>query len=346
MNKQNAGYRRRTALKGKTAEVSGGDHSEYQLDSMSMFDATGSIPGQTSYPKSKDLQSKEANFSITKRSLRSQWKEEDLYDLSKAGIEDGGQRSATTRNAGGSNNEKNKTHVTSGRQMAFIEPAKKQEKRKDSGIEETMHEAINRPVKQRRIDQEGFMSRSHDLHALFMTYLENHSDPEYDELVALTTLTRELSALKEYPRDLVAEVGTKFAAAFFTVSFPAWLSFRKEIVEVKRKYETVQSTAGTSHRHRVVLERSRLAARLRQAHETFMDAGFVKLRPEEIIVQAMPLLMEKHEDSQGAEMIWQGFVSMEEELMTLSDRLMGSGGTKWVMGGFPPISVLKGLQSL
>lgn len=97
------------------------------------------------------------------------------------------------------------------------------------------------------------------------------------------------------------------------------------------------------NRHVAVMERSRLATHLRQAHKKFMDAGHAGLRPEQVIYKAMITLMNEHGHSQSAENIRTGFQGMENELKMLGDQLM-SGGAKWIFGDFVSVTQLKYLK--
>ncbi|KAF2633716.1 hypothetical protein BU25DRAFT_405586 [Macroventuria anomochaeta] len=222
-------------------------------------------------------------------------------------------------------------------------PSRRRRKRKDSGITEPEDQNVIRPLKQRRTDQHRTTSTRHDFSALFMSYLENYTDPEFDELAALKNLAHELSVLEDYASNFHTEKGIEFATAFFVASFPAWLLYRQDIVNVKRKYASIQSSEEVSHRHLAVLERSRLATQLRQAHEKFMDAGHAGLRPEQVICRAMTTLQNEHGHSQTAEDIRMGFQGMEHEVKTLGNQLM-KDGAKWILGDFVSVASLNGLQ--
>ncbi|KAF3002039.1 hypothetical protein E8E13_008845 [Curvularia kusanoi] len=223
--------------------------------------------------------------------------------------------------------------------------SRQQRKRKTIDSENLEAQNASRPSKQPRNDHEHVPHPGHDLSALFVSYLENHGDPGFNEAVALDNLAKELLVLKQHVPVFHSKRKTKLTKAFLTVSFPAWLSYREDIVAIKRMYVATQTTEETSHRHRVVLERSRLATQLRQAHETFMDAGSAGMRPEEVVFRVTMLLMDEDGESEAAAAMRDGFESLEEELITLCDDLMKSGGAKWILGDFPPVSSLEGMKS-
>lgn len=219
---------------------------------------------------------------------------------------------------------------------------KRRRKRKDSttGIEQ--QEAF-RPLKQRRRDQHRTTSKGHNFTALFMSYLEMYHDPKFDELTALKNLAHELSILQDHAADFPAQKGIEFATAFFVVCFPAWLLCRQEIVNVKRSFAAMQPLEQAQSRQVALQERSRLATHLRQVHETFMRAGHAGMRPEQVILKAMIMLMNEHGHSWTAENVRRGFKGMENELKRLADQLM-SGGARFVLGDHTSVVLLRNLR--
>ncbi|KZM28401.1 uncharacterized protein EKO05_0004868 [Ascochyta rabiei] len=187
------------------------------------------------------------------------------------------------------------------------------------------------------------MSDGSALSTLFMSYIELYSDPEFDELAALKNLAAKLSVLERYSTRFHTRKGVDFATAFFVVAFPAWLMYRSGIVKAKRSLAVMQSPEQTPHHHIAVMERSRLATELRQAHETFIRAGHDGFRPEQVIYRAFITLQNEHANSLTAENIRRGFKGMEDELKSLGDGLMNEGG-KWIVGDFASVSNLRGLQ--
>ncbi|KAJ4365969.1 hypothetical protein N0V95_000344 [Ascochyta clinopodiicola] len=182
-----------------------------------------------------------------------------------------------------------------------------------------------------------------ELCTLFMSYLELYNDPKYGELAALKNLAAKLSILERYSTRFHTRKGVAFATAFFIVAFPTWLMYRNDIARTKRRLAAMHSSEQTSHHHVAVMERSRLATELRQAHERFVGAGHDGLRPEQVIYRAFITLQNEHANSMKAEDIRRGFKGMEDELKSLGDELMDEGG-KWILGDFASVSNLKGLQ--
>jgi hypothetical protein len=113
---------------------------------------------------------------------------------------------------------------------------------------------------------------------------------------------------------------------------------------VKRNYAAMQSAEPPSHRHQVVIERSRLATQLRHAHEAFVTARSKGLRPEEVIFQAVLLLVDEDGFSETARALRKGFQGLEEELVALADTLMESGGRQFVLSDFEAVESLEGLK--
>jgi hypothetical protein len=182
-----------------------------------------------------------------------------------------------------------------------------------------------------------------ELFALFTSYLDLHNDDHFDELIALEQLANELILLEQHTRNFTTLKGIEFATAFFVVSFPAWLRYRKQIVKVKRKLASMQPQEQAAHHHIAVIERSRLATELRQAHEAFVGAGYAGLRPEQVIYRAFVTLQNVPLHSESAKAICIGFKGMEDELGRLGDRLMKDGG-KWILGSHGSVAGLKGMD--
>lgn len=223
-------------------------------------------------------------------------------------------------------------------------PRRKQ-KRKDSDTKPPS-QRTTRPLKQRRTTHRRPPSPGHDLCALFLSYLENHTDPTFNELTALENLSTELTLLSEHAPAQPSAQDYKLVNAFATVSFPAWLEYRTEIVTAKRKLAEMQTSAKTTQQRQLaVQERSRLASQLRQAREKFMGAGYSGLRTEQIIVRAVEALMGGTGVAQMQGDLRKALLGMDEELMELGDALMKVGGAKWVMGDFQPVSILDGLRA-
>lgn len=224
-------------------------------------------------------------------------------------------------------------------------PPRRRRKRLDSAITEPEQQEILRPLKQRRTDQHQMAAEGYELSTLFMSYLGNYSEPKFDELVALKNLAHELSVLEDYATSFHTRKGIEFATTFFVVSFPAWLVYRAEIVNIKRKFACMQTSEHDQkfHHHIAVMDRSRLATRLRQAHETFVGAGHAELRPEQVIYRALITLQNEHGHSQFAEDIRTGFQGMEHELRTLGDGMIKDGG-KWILDNHVSVAGLKGLR--
>ena len=112
------------------------------------------------------------------------------------------------------------THLTPKSESATRRLTKCRHKRTDSGATDFEQQDVFRPHKQRRQNQHCKTSKSHDFSALFMSYLENYIDPEFDELTALKNLAHELSVLKDYATNFHTQKDIEFATAFFVVCFP------------------------------------------------------------------------------------------------------------------------------
>ncbi|OSS54011.1 hypothetical protein B5807_00428 [Epicoccum nigrum] len=237
--------------------------------------------------------------------------------------------------------EDSKTTPVSSPDTTRQKSTRQQRKRKDGGTEKSPEQTASRPPKQRRIAPQPVPSQGHDLAALLISYLENHRDPKYDELAALEIIAQELSALGQHAPIL----RSRLIAAFFTVCFPAWLTWREEIVTAKRAHAAAQSAEPHPNRPQVVIELSRLATQLRRVHEAFVDAGFKGLRPEEVVFQAVLLLVDEDGFSVTAKALRKGFKSLEDELIALADRLLESGGKQFVLRDFPAVSNLEGLKA-
>ncbi|KAJ4382158.1 hypothetical protein N0V86_002489 [Didymella sp. IMI 355093] len=221
-------------------------------------------------------------------------------------------------------------------------PSRRQQKRKDSSIATPEQPEATRPHKQRRIDRT--VSKPDDFNALFMSYLENFAEPQFNELAALDSIEQELPVVRDYANGLDAKLRARVSTTVFFVTFPAWLAYRREIAEAKRKVAAMPSVAEAPSRQVAIMERTRLATHLRQTLETFVEAGHDDLRPEQIIYRAMITLMKEHGNSQTAEGIRKGFKAMEDEFMGLGDQLMKDGGIKYVMSGTASVASLKDLQ--
>ncbi|KAJ8117837.1 hypothetical protein OPT61_g1053 [Boeremia exigua] len=224
-----------------------------------------------------------------------------------------------------------------------LTPETRRQKRKDSSTPSSEQQDNLRATKQRRTHQLDMEAKTYDLVAIFVSYLENFTDHAFDETAALNTLTHELSLLETY---IAIEQSHGLVATFFMVSFPAWLSYREEIVAVKRKLVAMPVNRGPSqlHRHAAVVERSQLVSRLRQAHADFVQAGHDELRPEQVMFQTVQVLMRGSGGAQAARDVRDGFCEMENELMGLGEQLMKDGGAKTIMGEFASVYSLDGLE--
>ena len=207
------------------------------------------------------------------------------------------------------------------------------QKRAASKCRHNVWEGDNQVPKKRKRDRHSttIPTDSTELSILFKRYLELYDDPQFDELTALNNLAREASLLERCTTVLHTQKGVKFATAFFVDSFPAWLVYRGEIVNAKRKYAGMRSSEKRAHHQLYLVERSRLAAKLRQAHERFMKAGHEDLRPEQVILQAFITFEDLPRGHQIAEAMRKGFKGMEDELRLLGDQLMNEGG-RWILG--------------
>ncbi|KAF9697219.1 hypothetical protein EKO04_004854 [Ascochyta lentis] len=230
-------------------------------------------------------------------------------------------------------------------QDAVSEVSKLRQKRVANSFANTAQQSYDQTSKKRKTTHHSMidMSDGNELSTLFMSYLELYNDPKFDELAALKNLAGKLSILEQYSTNFHTRKGIDFATAFFVVTFPAWLMYRNDIVKAKRKLVSMQSPEQTSHHHVAVIERSRLATELRQAHDRFMRAGHDGLRSEQVIHRAFITLQNQHGNSQTAEDIRRGFKGMEDELKKLGDELMNEGG-KWILSDFASVTNLKGLQ--
>jgi hypothetical protein len=219
---------------------------------------------------------------------------------------------------------------------------RRQQKRKDSSIATPEQPETARPHKQRRI-VDRTVSKPDDFTALFMSYLENFAEPQFNELAGLEAIEKELPNVRNYANGLDAKLRARLSPTVFNFTLPAWLAYRREIAEAKCKVAAMPPVAQAPSRQVAIMERNRLATQLRMAHETFVDAGFDDLRPEQIIYRAMITLMKEHGNSQTAEGIRRGLKDMEDEVAGLGDQLM-SGGMKYVLGEAASVATLKDLQ--
>lgn len=170
-----------------------------------------------------------------------------------------------------------------------------------------------------------------------MSYLEVYDNTGFDELTALKNMTTEMSLLKPYANIVLKRLDKQLATLFFTLTFDAWVEYRRTIVHIKRKSASTQSP-GQPLNHQVdVIDRSRRVDILRQAHQMFITAGHDGLRPEIIIARAMVLLSGLQPTQEMRIKMRTGFESMEEELQQLGDRLVEGGGD-WVLGQAEPVS--------
>ena len=216
---------------------------------------------------------------------------------------------------------------------ATEEDQKRRQKRVASKGRVTVLQGDDQTPKKRKRDQHctTVATDGAELSTLFKRYLELYDDPQFDELTALNNLAREASLLERCTTVLHTRKGVKFATAFFVDSFPAWLVYRSEIVNAKRKYSGMKFSEKKAHHQLYLVERSRLAAKLRQAHESFMKAGHEDLRPEQVILQAFIIFEDVPRGHQVAEAMRKGFRGMEDELRLLGDQLMNEGG-RWILG--------------
>lgn len=219
---------------------------------------------------------------------------------------------------------------------------RRQQKRKDSSIATPEQSEPTRPHKQRRI-ADRTVSKPDDFTALFMSYLENFAEPQFNELAGLEAIEKELPNVRNYANGLDAKMRARLSPIVFNITLPAWLAYRREIVEAKRKVAAMPPVAQAPSRQVAIMERNRLATQLRMAHETFVVAGYDDLRPEQIIYRAMVTLMKEHGNSQTAEAIRRRLKDMEDEFTGLGDQLM-SGGMKYVLANTPSVATLKDLQ--
>lgn len=317
--------------------------SEFQLDSIYMFDAPEGSSSPASHTGSDGSASTTVDDTIAGPTLGDDmFTDPNLEDYERDLFEVFGQYLAEKRG------QQNEHHDSETLRAAEQDPAPKtssrrRRKRKDSVTAEPAQQDVFRPLKQRRTDQYRTTSRGHNFSTLFMSYLENYTDPAFDELAALKKLARELVLLEDYATSFRTKNGIEFATAFFVVSFPAWLLYRQEIVDAKRKFASLCSSEQDLHRHVAVVERSRLATRLRQAHDKFMGAGHAGLRPEQVIYRALITLQNERGHSQAAEDVRTGFQSMEHELKMLGDQLI-KDGAKWILGDSVSVASLKGMR--
>ncbi|KAF1932905.1 uncharacterized protein M421DRAFT_252122 [Didymella exigua CBS 183.55] len=221
-------------------------------------------------------------------------------------------------------------------------PSKRQQKRKDSSIATPEQPDATRPNKQRRVGRT--LTKPDDFTALFMSYLSNFADPEFDELAGLASIEKELPIVKDYASGLDTKQRARLSSTVLAVTLPAWLAYRSVIVESKRKIAAMPPLAEAPSRQVAIMERNRLATLLRKTHKTFVKAGHDDLRPEQVIYHALMMLMNEHGNSQIAEDIRGGFKRMEDEFTSLGDQLMKDGGAKYVMGGAASVAVLKEMQ--
>src|SRR5690242_6347294 len=168
-------------------------------------------------------------------------------------------------------------------------PSRRKPKRRNSSTTFSTQQTALRPLKQCRINQRSTAFPSHDLCTLFLSYLETHTDPSFDELPALSRLTTELSLLQTRTETQItpSAYASPLAPAFLTTCFPAWLRYRTEIVTVKRQLTDMHDAQSRLHHHVAVQQRSRLATQLRLAREAFIAACYGELRAEQVIVRAV-----------------------------------------------------------
>lgn len=224
-------------------------------------------------------------------------------------------------------------------------PSRRKLKHRNSSTTFSTQKAALSPLKQRRTTQPPTASPGHDLCALFLSYLETYTNPSFDELPALSRLTTELSLLQTQAetRILPSAYASPLASAFLTTCFPAWLRYRTEIVTVRRQLADMHDAQSRLHHHVAVQQRSRFATQLRLAREAFMAACYGELRAEQVIVRAVEGAMGAWgQDVSGQ--VRMAFLGMEEELGELGDELIGVGGRRWVMGKFPAMGSLDGVE--
>jgi hypothetical protein len=346
MQSPEGNYERDTMQQSGDTETTEDDPDEYRLDDMSMLVTTDNTEGATSLAKSDVFASAKSKVNITKPSTQNNLRDDaELqgyeHDLAEALSQYSGAKGKQRKIL-----DDNKTTPASSPDTARQKPTRQQRKRKEGGgTEKSQDQTIPRPVKQRRTAHRQLVpSQGYDLMALLVSYMENHSDPAFDELAALEHIERELSVLGQQVPILRSRQRNKLIAAFSTVAFPAWLAWREDIVTVKRNYAAMQSAEPPSHRHQVVIERSRLATQLRHAHEAFVTARSKGLRPEEVIFQAVLLLVDEDGFSETARALRKGFQGLEEELVALADTLMESGGRQFVLSDFEAVESLEGLK--
>ena len=320
------------------------DPAEYRLDNMSTLVTVDNTEGATSLAKPDVFASARSRVNITKPSSQNNLRDDaELrgyeHDLAEALAQYSGAKGKQRKTL-----DDSKTTPASSPDTVRQKSTRQQRKRKEGGGTE---KSQDQPVKQRRTaHHQPVPSGGYDLIALLISYLENHSDPAFDELVALENIEQELSALGQQVTILGSRQKNRLIAAFFTVAFPAWLAWREEIVTAKRSYAAMRSGESSSHHHQVVIERSRLATQLRRAHEAFATARSNGMRPEEVVFQAVLLLVDEDGGSDTARALRKGFRSLEEELVALADGLMESGGRQFVLSDFEAVDRLEGLRAL
>lgn len=336
---------RDTIQRSDDAEVREDDLDEYRLDDVSMLVTIDNTEGATSLAKSDVFASAKSKVNITKPSFQSNLRD----DAELKGYEDD-LAEALSQYSGAKGKQPKTLHdkatPVSSPDTALQKSTRQQRKRKDGGTKKSQEKPASRPIKQRRTAHHPPVPpQGHDLAALLVSYLENHSDPKYDELAALDNMDQELSALGRHTPILRSRQRDKLIAAFFTVAFPAWLAWREAIATAKRTHAAMLSAEPAPHRYQVVIERSRLATQLRRAHEAFVGASAQERRPEEVVFQAVLLLVDEDGGSATARALREGFESLEEELIALADRLMESGGRQFVLRDFADVSSLEGLRA-
>ncbi|KAH6616727.1 hypothetical protein C7974DRAFT_416843 [Boeremia exigua] len=320
-------------------EITGDTPGEFQRDRVHTFDVSEEHPGPASRHGLDDLAVDDA---ITKPNHTGSVSVDPAlgeYEQGKLG--------ELGHNLAEVNDQDSSTLLGDKAEVSPKKPSRYQHKRKDDSSAETEQHEILRPLKQHRTYQSYTNTKGHELGALFTSYLCNYHDLAFDEVVALKHLKHGLSLLDDDAISSPTQRSIELATAFLVLSFPAWLEYRREVVSVKRSYAAMQPPQNSpqQHRHLALLERSRLVTQLRQAHERLLEAGYDGLRPEQVIFQTMKMFLNVQNDSQMAQDIRDGFLSLEAELMKLGDQLMKDGGAKWVMGGSSSVSSLEGLRS-
>ena len=333
------------------AETTEDDPDEYRLDDISMLVPIDNPHRATPVAKSDVFAAAKLKVNITKPSFQDNLRD----DAELQGYEDdlaealGQYSDAKAKGKQREILDEGKTTPLSSPDTARQKSTRQQRKRKDGGsAEKSQDHTTSRPPKQRRTSahhQPTVPFQGYDLAALLVSYLENHSDPKYDEVAALENIEQELSALGQQVTVRRSRQKNKLIAAFFNIAFPAWLAWREEIVTAKRSHATALSEEPASHHHQVVIERSRLATQLRQAHEAFVDARSSGMRPEEVVFQAVLLLGDEDGGSATARALRKGFQSLEDELVALADALMESGGRQFVLSDFEVVAGLEGLRA-